>query len=101
MTGPYANFLAPNYLSAFTVIPTGSLTALTTSTVGVMSINFSNTTDTAIDVTITNTASNPVWTTVSVPPGTPFTVAFPYFVMVGIKWVASATGVTAQVQGYI
>lgn len=99
MTGPYSGFIAPNYDSGFITIPT-TLTALTTKTLGLTVGNFSNSTTTSIEVTITNTAGDKVWDKILVPPGEPWTVPFHLFKVVGIKWMVNVTGVKAAIQGY-
>lgn len=93
---PVAGVTAPT-VKVPTDVPTSS-TSITTDTVWLAALNFSNTTAAMITFTITNTAGDKIRTAIPVVPGVDYSEALPFLQCVGIKWVASATGLTGQAQ---
>lgn len=102
MAWPFSTAPAPSFDSAITAVPT-SLTAVpnATSATWALGMNFANTTAALITIRVTNTAGDDILPTVDVPANSALPIAFAFLPCVGLKWIASATGVKGQIWGYV
>lgn len=91
----------PNWNTGNQAVPT-SLTVASAVSVWMTGVEFTNTTPNVIKVTVTETtATSYVAYQVDVPPNSP-PVGWqpPFRPLIGVKWMASATGVYGQMWGY-
>lgn len=99
MAWPFTSAPAPTFDTGIVAIPT-SVTAVTTDIVWLMGLDLVNTTGTAITVTVTDSASQELLASVTIPGNAAVPIERPFKPVTGLRWVASGAGLKGHMWGY-
>lgn len=100
MAWPFATVVAPSFDTGLMAVPDGTLTAASASTVYLLGAVFCNPSAAGITVTVTNTAEVELIEQ-EIPAGLTVPLHFTFAPCVGLKWMASTTGLKGQLYGYV
>lgn len=100
MAWPFSTPRVWDFDTGFVDIP-ASTTSLSTAVLYLAAASFCNTTDTALTVTLLDSTGGNIINAQEVPARSIFQpAAFNFMPVTGLKWAASATGVTGKIWGW-
>lgn len=100
MPWPFTNVVAPTFDTGLVAVPAVLTVVDATNPIWLLGALFSNPTAAGIDVTVTNSAGDPIVPAMEIPAGMVIPIPVPFPPCAGLKWLASGAGLKGQLWGY-